>query len=459
MWDIKIIDTDKSLYIAIADAIERDIHLGILKASDKMPTHRELAKIIGVNVTTITRAYQEAEKRGLITSTVGRGTFITSDLGINPSLINTENHEADKIEMGLVYPLSFLEPDINPLITRVLHKNASSSLMSYSLPPGNFKHRQVACEWMRRFGILTDTSKIIITAGAQHALNCIFSSVFHQNDRIAMDYLTYPGAKAAAKRYGLHLEGVAMDEEGMLPQELEALCNRYVIKGIYTVSSIQNPTNAVMSEERRIALANIIKKYNLILVEDDLYRLLTINSCEPLTTLVPDQGIYIAGISKCFYAGLRISFVTAPTAMVNRISQAVVDTIWMAPPLNAEVACECITSGTADEIMKIKQTELQQRAELMSELLSGYVLSYVPYSMFVWLCLPEFWNSNSFERVAREHGVNVISSDKFTVGSIIPPNCIRLSLTGVDNRTSFEQGLDIIRRMLSGEIGPIGGVM
>ncbi|MDD4096315.1 MAG: GntR family transcriptional regulator, partial [Oscillospiraceae bacterium] len=64
MWDLKIIDTDQSLYVAIADAMERDIQLGILKGGERMPTHRELARIVGVNVTTITRAYKEAEKRG-----------------------------------------------------------------------------------------------------------------------------------------------------------------------------------------------------------------------------------------------------------------------------------------------------------------------------------------------------------------------------------------------------------
>lgn len=66
MWNPKIIDTDRVLYVSIADAIERDILAGVLKANEKMPTQRYLAKIIGVNLTTITRAYNEAKKRGLI---------------------------------------------------------------------------------------------------------------------------------------------------------------------------------------------------------------------------------------------------------------------------------------------------------------------------------------------------------------------------------------------------------
>ncbi|MEI6101595.1 MAG: GntR family transcriptional regulator, partial [Eubacteriales bacterium] len=112
MWDLKTIDTDKPLYIAIAEALERDIKAGVLKSGEKIPTHRELAKIVGVNVTTATRAYNEAEKRGLITSIVGNGTFVTSDLGNNPSLFIPERRTIEQIEMGLVLPLYSAEPDI-----------------------------------------------------------------------------------------------------------------------------------------------------------------------------------------------------------------------------------------------------------------------------------------------------------------------------------------------------------
>ncbi len=459
MWDLKIIDTDKSLYIAIAEAIERDIRVGILKAGEKLPAQRELAKKVGVNVTTITRAYNEAERRGLVASTVGSGTYISSDLGFNSALVNTEKDDKKLIEMGLVLPLYSMEPDLSPIIEKVLHKNDLKEFMAYTPPQGIYRHRLVGSEWIRRSGIDAKPANIIVTAGAQHALNCIFSSVFQPGDRIAVDCLTYPGVKTAARLCGIQLEAVDMDDEGMTPQGLATVCNRYDVKGIYTVSTMHNPTNASMSARRRASIAEIIKRNQLILIEDDLYRFLSSENTGSLTALIPEQSIYISGISKVFYAGLRICFVATPRKYYSRISQAVVDTIWMAPALNAEIACECIASGAADEIITLKRIEIQRRASLLKSKLSGHYFRYLPDSMFAWLKLPDYWSSNEFEKAATDNGVNVVSSDKFSIGGIVPPNYIRVSLSGADSIAEFEKGIDILLKILNREIGIAGGVL
>jgi Transcriptional regulators containing a DNA-binding HTH domain and an aminotransferase domain (MocR family) and their eukaryotic orthologs len=312
---------------------------------------------------------------------------------------------------------------------------------------------------MKRFGIAVDADHVIITAGAQHALNCIFSSIYKPGDRIAVDTLTYPGVKTAARLCGIHLEAVDTDEEGMIPQALSVVCSRHTIKGIYTAAVMQNPTNTTMSSQRRIALANMIEKNNLILVEDDLYRFLSDEKTSTLSQLLPEQSIYIAGISKAFYCGLRISFIAAPKSLCNRIAQAVVDTQWMAPAFNAEIACECILSGTADKIILQKRAELRKRAALLKEKLSGYTFRYVPDSMFVWLKLPDYWTSREFEKTAGENRLNVISSEKFAVGNTAPPNYIRISLSGADSLEEFENGLGILLKLLSYEIGPATGIL
>jgi len=451
MWDLKVINTDEPFYLSIANALERDIKCGILKSGDKIPTHRELAKTIGVNVTTVTRAYQEAEKRGLITATVGKGTFITSDLGRNPALINMDIGSKHLIEMGLALPLYSVEPDIQMLLNKVAADGNLRDFMKYTPPQGLYQHRQTAAGWIKQLGVDTDADHVIITAGTQHAFDCVLSSVFEAGDRIAVDCITYPGFKTAARRLGIRLEAVAMDREGMTPESLEAICSHGDIKGVYTVGRLQNPTNATMSRQRREEIARIIQQHSLILIEDDLYGFLAPLGTAPLSALLPDRSIYMAGTSKAFYAGLRISFLVSPERFYSRISRAVVDTVMMAPPLNAEIVCKCISSGLAREIIEAKRKEIKRRADLMLNRLADYSLVYEPDNLFAWLELPEDWSSSSLEAAAVRSGINVISSEKFTVGGIAPPPNIRISLSGTDNISEYKCGLEILRKLLNHE--------
>lgn len=459
VWDLKVIDVNKSLYLSIADALERDIKAGVLKPGQKMPTHRELAKKVGVTLTTATRAYREAERRGLVTAVVGNGTFVTSDLGFNSSLINTEAHDSRLIEMGLVFPLYSVEPGLREVIDRVLAKSDLRDFMKYSPPQGLLRHRQAGARWVKRFGLNVGPDRVLVTAGAQLAINCIFSSAFEPEDRIAVDGLTYPGVKSAARRCGVRLEGVPLDEEGMIPRELEALCNRHRIKGVYTVACLQNPTNACMSETRRRELAEIVKKYDLLLIEDDLYGFLPEKTPPALSALLPENSVYIAGLSKAFYAGLRVGFIVPPPGLFNSIAQGIIDLIWMAPPICAEIACEAIASGAADKVIRQRRREIGRRAALLHEKLAGFAYKYAEHSMYAWVSLPERWSSAAFELAARENGVNVVGADKFTVGSLPLPNCFRLSITGAASYKEFARGLGILAGILKGESGPVSGIM
>lgn len=189
---------------------------------------------------------------------------------------------------------------------------------------------------------------------------------------------------------------------------------------------------------------------------DDLYGFLSDAPDGALAPLVPDNSIYIAGLSKAFYAGLRVGFAVVPPPLHNVLSQAVVDTMWMASPLSVEVACESIVSGVADDIIAIRKKELEIRTALTREKLREYECNLPEHGMFAWLELPEQWSSDIFEAAARENGVNILSADKFIVGSMPRPNCVRLSLSAANTAGELEKGLDILLRLLRRKRG--GGV-
>ena len=188
----------------------------------------------------------------------------------------------------------------------------------------------------------------------------------------------------------------------------------------------------------------MIQRHGLLLLEDGVDAFLAEGDSRTLSALLPEQSIFICGMAQAFYTGLRIAFVVAPLTMCASIAQGVVDSIWMTPPLCAEIICETINSGIADKIITQKKTELDKRMALFKQRLHGYSFVLEQRSMHVWLELPPGWTSIAFEQAAQRVGLQVYSSEKFTVGHMPPPNCVRLAISSPHTMQTFRQGLDLL---------------
>lgn len=124
------------------------------------------------------------------------------------------------------------------------------------------------------------------------------------------------------------------------------------IKGIYLMPSYHNPTSITMSSRRRQELSRVIKEQDITLIEDDTYGFMTKDKLPPLATLIPENTIYVHGLSKSLSAGLRIAYVVVPDKY-QKLFYATANNITLKIPLlNAEIASELIASGTAKEIIK-----------------------------------------------------------------------------------------------------------
>ncbi|HWP96563.1 MAG TPA: PLP-dependent aminotransferase family protein [Syntrophomonadaceae bacterium] len=448
MWNPITIDMDKALYVAIADAIERDVHLGILKPNEKMPPQRSLAKIIGVNLTTISRAYNEAEKRGLISGAIGRGTYVAQHDTKNIILPEILSSDDDIIELGLVDSLKVEDDSLSKLLRDVAEDKALASLLDYVPSQGLLRHRKAAAQWIEQYGFEVDSDRIVICAGAMHAINCCLLGLFEPGDRIAVDSLTFTGFKNLAQLCHIKLEPIAMDSEGMIPESLENLCKKSRIKGIYLMPNMQNPTATVMSTERKRAIADVILRHGLVLIEDDIYNFTNQTDRKALSALVPDNGVFICGISKALFPGLRIAFAVVPERFLYKFTQTVTNTIWMAPPLNSELVTRLIESGTAAKIVNKKKQVIAHRLQLARTALKGFSFKAPESSLFLWLNLPKGWSCADFENTALMNRVRVISAYKFYVGGQLPPNAVRISLGSVKNDEQLIKGLNILVRIL-----------
>jgi len=435
----------------LADTIEQDIFSCRLHPGEKLPTHRDLADSLGMNVTTVTRGYKEAERRGLIAGTVGRGTYVSSDAGTRTAMVSHEPHAPGMIELGLVNPLYHLDPDLAIGLKKLCRKRDTAALMQYSDPGGLPEHRAVGAQWVKRFGLEVSADNIVVCSGAQHALTCALTSLFNPGDRIATDSLTYPGMKTLTSMLGLRLVPVEMDESGLLADGLDRICRRERIRGLYLIPGVHNPTTTTISESRRRALAKIATQHGLIVIEDVAYDLTRPGVIPPVASLIPDNCVYVAGISKALAPGLRVSFMVVPQKYKRSVCEAILNSVWMTPPLNVELVSMWIRDGSADKVVDLKRDEAAKRFALAEKVLKDYRFTGIATGFFIWLFLPAPWRGILFEQRMRELGVNVFGAEKFTVGDAPAPAAARISLTGAKSMGELGTGLQLIKRVLDGE--------
>ncbi len=454
-WTPSIQEGGEPLYLRLADAIDRDIYSGALPPGFRLPPHRELADDLGINVSTVTKGYGEARRRGLVCGAVGRGTFVASDAGTNVPLVSLEPKVPGFLEMGLIEPLYGLDPDVSTGLRTLARRRNLEDFLRYGDPRGMPEHRKTGAKWASRYGVIVSPDEILVCSGNQHGLACCLSGLFRPGDRIAVNGLTYPGFKTLAAMLGLRLVPVSADEEGITPQALDAVCNQGAaspVKGVYVNPGAHNPTTARMSLDRRKEIARVARKRDIVIIEDDAYDLTLPGETAPIYALAPERTVLAAGVSKVLAAGLRVGFLAAPREFQKPLAQAALNTVWMTPPLTVALLCQWIEDGEADRALAAKRKEASARFRLARTALPGWPMLGEPSGYFFWLPLPDHMPGAAFEAALREHGVNVFGAEKFAVGDASPPNAARISLTGARSRDELARGLSLIAQCLAGRL-------
>lgn len=445
------------LYREIAQALADDIAAARLAPGSRLPTHRELAWQLGVTVGTVSRAYAEAERRGLIGGEIGRGTFVL------PSAPETASGPADGfIDLSLNYALTGHEaPLLDKTLAELIARRELAALLPYLPASGVMEHRTAAADWLRRRGLSgADPDRIVITTGGQHALAVAVAALARPGDTVAVECLTYPGFKAVARQFGVQLAGVAIDDLGMQPEALDAVCRTRNVRFLFTMPTLQNPTTAVMPEERRREIAAICRRHDIVAVEDDVYGFLCDPALPPLVNLLPERGVYLTSLSKCFAPGLRVGYLHAPVRGAERFAAAAHATGgYMAPPLMAAIASRWIadTGGDGERLAAEKRRLVATRQAIVRSIVdatrSGATLATHPHSLHCWLILPPGWRAEEFAAAARERGVGVTPAGAFAVGATAGiPEAVRFSLGTPATADLLERAMHLIAATL--EVGP-----
>jgi DNA-binding transcriptional MocR family regulator len=436
-------------YLAIAEALLADVQSGRLKPGHRLPPQRLLAKELGVDLTTVTRAFNEARRMGLIEANTGRGSYVRGsrqergdalpagppiiDLSMNMPPQPQEAKLRERIQEGLAGVLS------SPYGLMHLH---------YQESVGAGPDRAAAARWLEpRLG-LVPVDRVVVAGGAQMALYAIVRILAGPGDAICVPDLTYPGLRAIAEQLRVRLVPVAMDGEGIDSAALEEVCRRERPKAVYCVPTIHNPTTATMSAKRRERIAEVALRSGITIIEDDAYGALPRQAPRPIAALAPEITWHIATLSKCVTPALRTAYVATPgLADTLRLAAELRAMALMMPPLMAALGSKWILDGTLDAITAAIRQESAARQAIARRVLQELEFQAHPEGHHLWLTLPERWRQADLNLHARQSGLALVPSEAFAVGSA--PDAIRVSLGAAQNQAALERGLRLLATVLS----------
>jgi len=289
---------------------------------------------------------------------------------------------------------------------------------------------------------------VLVTQGAQHALASVLRAIARPGDTVLAEAVSYPGIIALARQLRLHLVGVEIDQEGLVPAALELACKSLHPRAVFCLPTIHNPTTATMSTERRDAVAQILQRHGVLLIEDLVPAMLMDVPPEPLSVRLPEQSFLIAGLSKSVAPGLRVGYLQAPGAWCSKIAAVIRSDCWMTAPLMAEVVSRWIENGEMERLNGLQRAHIESQHEIAREVLADVPYRHADASSHLWLPLPEPWRATEFAAALRQEGVLVKTADSFVIGRNAAPHAIRICMTGASSRAALTRALTIIRTTL-----------
>jgi DNA-binding transcriptional MocR family regulator len=420
-------------YKRLADAVEKAIAEGVIEPGSKLPPHRLLADSLGVTIGTISRAYGELERVGLVVARVGDGTYVRQrgmERARDGGFRNVSEAPQVFFDMSRNQPIPGQEALLlsKSLQTLALDPQALRHLSGYTADAGLPRHRAAGAHWLRHQAFEPNAEQIVCVNGGQHGLLCALMALLKAGDTVVTEHLTYPGLISVARMLGIKLIGVAMDDEGLMPDALEDVCRSHRVSALYCTPTIQNPTAAVMSVPRREAIAEVCRQHNLLIFEDEAHAVLAQQRPLPLSHFAPERSVLIGSLSKAVSAGLRVGYLHVPLPLIGRLSAAVRGTCWMASPLTLEVATQWIENGVAEQLSGQQIVEISRRKSLVAGLLDGLVYKTHSHSPHFWIEVPEPWRASQIAAELKEKNYLVATAEAFAVGHGAVPQFIRASV-------------------------------
>lgn len=442
-------------YLALTRALREAVRSGALAEQTQLPTVRDLAWRLGITPGTVSRAYQLAMQEGLLAATVGRGTFVAARaprLGPSQALFTGREGSAESGPVDLRPPLL---PDVgqaSAFAAAMAAVGAGNAIdwIDYPSQAEEAPLRAAVCDWVqdRDIGPITPED-VALTNGGQNALLSILLCCL-RGDRpvVLVEDLAYAGFRYAARLARAEVVGVELDDEGVVPDSLEALCRRHGPQVLCLTPEAQNPTTAKMGAARRERIIAIARAHDLQIIEDGCYSPAT-RELPTLRALAPERVWHVGGLSKTISAALRFGFIVCPQGMgeAGRLT-AQHSFFGLSRPLSAMVT-HLMETGEADRLRRAVLVAMEDRVNRMVGRLGRFDLAWQAGLPIAWLRLPSGWRASAFTRMAEAEGVLVRPADEFALVHGRAPNAVRVAIAGNMPNARFEGALDRLARLLS----------
>lgn len=358
-------------------------------------------------------------------------------------------------------------PDVSLLPEESVRTAAEAALgdqraiaLQYGPTNGRPETREVLASLVRDLGIRCKADDVLITQGAQEALDLLAKTFIDPGDIILAEGPTYLGALQAFSAYEPNVITIPFDEEGMrmdlLEEKLEEL-GPGAVKFLYTIPNFQNPGGVTMNMERRHRLLELADEYDFLVIEDDPYGRLRYDGGHmiPLRAL-SDKVIYLGTVSKTFAPGLRTGWIIAPRDILAKVNLVKQGTDLSGSIIDQIIVEHYFTDTPWQTVLQNFITTYKERRDAMLEALEEYFPKEATWThpaggFFVWVTLPEYVDTDSMLSVALEHGVTYTPGSGFYPSGTEGKNSMRLAFcyeTPENLREAIRRLADVIEDRL-----------
>ncbi len=365
----------------------------------------------------------------------------------------TQNPDVISFAGGLPNPRFFPVKEITQAATDVL-SGTDISALQYSTTEGYAPLREyIAQRYREKRNINITADEILITNGSQQGLDLIGKVFLNTGDKIAIEKPAYLGAIQAFSVYEPQFFPVPLLEDGVDIEPLENVLNENSIKFFHTVINFQNPSGISYSESKRKELAELLKKYNTIAVEDDPYSDLRFSGTAPksMRSFLDGQVILLGSFSKTIAPGMRLGWICAKREIMDKLIIAKQASDLHSNSLCQRIVHKYLTDNDVNKHIEKIINVYRKQKDAMTTAIEKYFPSEVKFTrpeggMFLWATLPEHLSAlELFENTVKENVVFVPGTPFYTDGG--GTNNMRLNFSNADENV-IEEGIKRLGRLI-----------